>query len=275
MLVRCPSCRNTFSSDRTGPQDCPVCGKPLVVPEPPAAASHPADDVVPAGAPPPGIELGTPWERRLQLGLWTAWRDTLVEALFEPAKLFRAARIDRGAAQAGFAVLTVSVFWIAGQMLDRFLLRPWTQRAFETLASRGQFGPMLQKLMEAGGGNSPRTALLMVLLTPVIVLVALYANAAVTHVFALLLGQNKRGFAATFTACAYAFAPLALLAIPGCGAPVAAVWAAILTGIGLKETHRIGSGAAAATVLAPYLLVCCGGCALATLLVAGRGVIPQ
>ena len=44
-----------------------------------------------------------------------------------------------------------------------------------------------------------------------IVLVALYANAAVTHVFALLLGQNKRGFAATFTACAYAFAPLALL----------------------------------------------------------------
>src|SRR5256885_13474884 len=36
VLARCPSCRNTFSTDRPGRQDCPVCGKPLVVPEPPA-----------------------------------------------------------------------------------------------------------------------------------------------------------------------------------------------------------------------------------------------
>jgi hypothetical protein len=133
---------------------------------------------------------------------------------------------------------------------------------------RGQFGPTLQKLMQIESDNSPRTTVLMALLTPLIVLVALYANAAVTHVFALLLGQNKRGFPATFTACAYAFAPLVLFAIPGCGAPIATVWAAILTGIGLKYTHRIGSGGAAATVIAPYVLVCCGGCALAALFAA-------
>ena len=108
-----------------------------------------------------------------------------------------------------------------------------------------------------------------------LVLVTLYVNAAVTHLFAVLLGQNKRGFAATFTACAYAFAPLVLFAIPGCGAPIAVVWAAILTGIGLKHTHRIGPGGAAATVIAPYVLVCCGGCALAGLFVAGSGVLPR
>ena len=267
MYVRCPACRNTFDSERTGLQDCPVCGKPLVVPEPPSAASPSARSDVSAGAEAPA-EPGTPWERREDLGTWSAWRDTVVEALFEPGKLFQAARIDRGAAQTGFAVVTVTVFWIAGQMLDRFLLRPWTQRAVGGIVVRGQFGAMLQKMVQLESDNSPRTTVLMALLTPLVVLVALYANAAVTHAFALLLGQNKRGFAATFTACAYAFAPLVLFAIPGCGAPIAAVWAAILTGIGLKHTHRIGPGGAAATVIAPYVLVCCGGCALAAFLAA-------
>jgi hypothetical protein len=191
-----------------------------------------------------------------------------VEALFEPGKLFQAARIDRAGAQTGFAVVTVTVFWITGQMLDRFLLGPWTRRAVGGIAVGGQFGPMLQKLVQIQSDNSPRTTVLMALLTPLVVFVALYANAAVTHVFALLLGQNKRGFAATFTACAYAFAPLVLFAVPGCGAPIATVWAAVLTGVGLKHTHRIGSGGAAATVIAPYVLVCCGGCALAVLLTA-------
>jgi len=250
-----------------------VCGKPLVVPEQASAASTSFAGDVPAGA--PALEPGTPWERRVELGSWRAWRDTVVEALFEPGRLFQDARIDRGAAQARFAVVTVTVFWIAGQMLERFLLRPWTQRAVAGIAVRGQFGSVVQKLMQIESDNSPRTAALMALLTPVVVLVTLYVNAAVTHLFAVLLGQNKRGFAATFTACAYAFAPLVLFAIPGCGAPIAVVWAAILTGIGLKHTHRIGPGGAAATVIAPYVLVCCGGCALAGLFVAGSGVLPR
>src|SRR2546423_11473996 len=50
VLARCPNCRNTFSTDRAGRQDCPVCGKPLVVPDqqPPAAPAAPP----PADAPP-------------------------------------------------------------------------------------------------------------------------------------------------------------------------------------------------------------------------------
>jgi hypothetical protein len=65
------------------------------------------------------------------------------------------------------------------------------------------------------------------------------------------------------------------LAIPGCGGIVGAVWAAVLTGVGLKETHRIAPGGAAATVLAPYALLCCAGCVLAVLGgILARGV-PQ
>ena len=74
-----------------------------------------------------------------------------------------------------------------------------------------------------------------------------------------------REFAATFAACAYACAPLLLLAIPGCGSPVGVVWTVVLTGVGLQQTHRIPGRTAAAAVLAPYALICCATCALGVL----------
>src|SRR5258708_24766359 len=114
VLARCPSCRNTFSTDRTGRQDCPLCGKPLVVPEQPPAvlAATPADG--PQQAP-----AGTPWERREEPGLVRAWAQAIQQALFEPGKLFASARLDRGSAQLGFAVLTSSVFCALGQIFAR------------------------------------------------------------------------------------------------------------------------------------------------------------
>jgi len=275
VLVRCPSCRNTFATGRTGVQDCPLCGKPLAVPEPASVVSPTGTATSEASAVPFDTRTGTPWERRQETGAWRAWRDTLVESLFEPAKLFGAARTDRGWAQAGFAVATISTFSIVGQMLNRFLLGPWRQRAMESLRAQRLVSPIVEKLFAAGTGHSGRVAIAVVLLTPPIVFVFLYVNAAVTHACATLLGQNKRGFSATFAACAYGCAPLVLLAIPGCGESIAIVWAAILTGIGLKHMHGIGSGGATATVLAPYLLMCCGVCALAGLFAAERGGLGQ
>jgi hypothetical protein len=192
-----------------------------------------------------------------------AWRDTIVEALFEPAKLFGEARIDRGSSQAGFAVLTVSVFSIVGQMVNRFLLGPWRERALDKLRQQGVVSPLVEKLFEATAGRSAGTVIAVVLLTPVVAFLFLYLNAAVTHAFAALLGQNKRGFGATFAACAYASAPLVFMVIPGCGETIAIVWFIVLTGIGLKHVHGIGSGGATATVIVPYVLACCGICALA------------
>src|SRR2546426_5702839 len=115
VLARCPSCRNTFSTEGPGRQICPVCGKPLVVPVPAAAG---APDAGTAAQPP-----GTPWERREELGLWKAWGQTMQQALLDPAGLFASARLDRGAAQLGFAVFTISLFWAAGQTIEGILLR--------------------------------------------------------------------------------------------------------------------------------------------------------
>ena len=256
MLARCPSCRNTFSTDRSGRQDCPACGKPLVVPEQPQAIA-----ALPADGPAPAAPSGTPWERRAELGLWRGWAQTLQQALFEPGKLFASARLDRGSAQLGFAVVTTSVFWAIGQILERAVLsgqRDQMRRLLSTISDNPQVSPLLQKMIDAQSQtNSWGWTVGLSLLTPLFSFVFLYLNAGVTHAIALVLGQSKKGFAATFAACAYASAPLVLLAVPACGSFIAVIWLVVLTGIGLKETHRISSGGAAATVLAPYALICC------------------
>jgi len=203
---------------------------------------------------------GTPWERRKELGFWTAWAQTMQQALLEPAKLFESARLDRGASQLGFAVLTISLFWIVAQAEGLLLRgqRDQIRRLLGELARSPQASRMLQRMLDAQAQtSSPGWVVTFALITPLFALLFLYLNAAVTHAVAAIMGQAKRGFAATFAACAYACAPLALLAVPACGSIVAVIWVIVLTSIGMKITHGISTGAAAASVLAPYLVLCC------------------
>jgi len=231
----------------------------------------PAGDVQAASQPPaqplfePEAAPGTPWERRAELGFFRAFWDTVVQALFEPGRLFRSARLDRGSAQLGFAMLAAGAGWIAEQLINLFFLRNWTRTVLERLAGSGPMAPYWQRLAAATRETSTLASVLWICFAPLIVLVFVYLDAAVTHAAASLLGQSKRGFAATFAACTYACAPLLLLALPGCGSPIGIVWSVVLTGVGLQATHRISAGRAAAAVLAPYALLCCGACALAVL----------
>ena len=280
VLARCPNCRATFSTERTGRQECPACGKPLVVPEAPPAAGAPPASPTPAPAagpapgpaaprfdkgPPPDDAPGTPWERRPELSLRDAWLKTMEQALFDPGKLFTRARLDQGRAQLWFAVGTATVFGIAGQLIERFVLgarREEMVKWVQALQGGRSLPPWAVKMMESANDNSPSATLLAALLMPLFAFVLLYANAGVTHLAALLLGQNKRGFAATFAAAAYGTAPVVLLVIPGCGQLVAIIWIAVLTGVGLKHTHGMSTGGAAGAALAPYLLLCCLICGL-------------
>ena len=279
MLARCPSCRNTFTAERPGRQDCPACGKPLVVPEAPrpapAAAAEATGQPQQLALPPeeqaPVPPAGTPWERRDELGLWTAWMQTMQAALFEPQKLFAAARLDQNRAQLGFAVATSSVFWMVSQVLDRLLFGAQRERV-AGMIHQLHLPPGFERALQGSNANSVGATVVHALLAPLIMLVFLYASAGVTHLFALLFGQNRRGFPATFAAVAYGFAPFALLAVPGCGALIALVWCAVLTGIGMKQLHGITPMGAVATALTPYLLLCCAACA-AGLLVGMAAVL--
>jgi hypothetical protein len=183
------------------------------------------------------------------------------QALLEPGRLFQSARLDRGAAQLGFAVLTISAFWTIGQIVEGLLLRgqrDQLRRILGGIASNPDLSPVLQRIIEAQTqASSTGWVIALALCTPVFAVVFLYLNAALTHGLAALLGQAKRGFAATFAACAYACAPLVLLAVPACGSIIAVIWVIVLTSIGMKVTHGISTGAAVATVLAPYFVLCC------------------
>jgi hypothetical protein len=253
MLARCPNCRNTFSTERSGRQDCPSCGKPLVVPEQAVPVLATTDT--------PVSNDGTPWEHRRELGTLRAWSQTMQQALLEPAKLFASARLDHGSDHLSFAVWTTAIFWAIGQILERAMLSGQNEmyrRMLGGLTDNPDLSPMLRKMIDAGSaGNSWPWTIGLALLTPVFAYIFIYVNAAVTHGFALLLGQSKRGFPATFAACAYSCAPLVLVAVPACGSIVGVIWLVVLTGIGLKETHRISTGGAAATVLTPYIAFCC------------------
>jgi hypothetical protein len=215
------------------------------------------------GAPTDGA--GTPWERRRELGTFEAWKQTVWMALFEPGKLFREARLDKGSDQLWFALITGSIFVAAGQILDRLLFASQREQAMQLINDlRRVDAPMpawLQTMLSRTTEQASIGATIAVaLLAPLVMYVFIYANAGITHAAALVTGQARRGFAATFAAVAYGMAPCVLLIVPGCGGIASFFWCIVLIGVGLKITHGISSGGAAWAVLAPYLLLCCGGC---------------
>jgi len=276
MLARCPTCRETFSTDKTGQQACPACGKPLFVPEaPPVLAAPVATLGGPAGFPslggPAGPEIadlpGTPWERRPELPALSAWFETVKLALFEPGQLFARARLDRIGQQTSFAVITYGLFSVVGQLLSLGIGGPSQDKVLAQLHQlHGKLPDWLERYLEKSVQRSLAENLFIVALAPLAAFLFLWINAGVTHLCAIIFGQNRRGFAATFAACAYAMAPAVLCAVPACGSLVAVLWIIVLTGIGLKVTHGMSTGGATATTLGPYLFICCASCLLIVLL---------
>ncbi len=288
MLARCPTCRATFSTEKSGQQACPSCGKPLFVPEPApvlasvsgpqsgAGSGFPRFGEAPADA--AEAKEGTPWERRPELSAFAAWLETTKLALFEPRKLYSRARLDQRGAQTSYAVITFSIFSIVGQLIERLFVGPQQQHMLETFKQTmgDRIPPALLKLLDSSTHPTPATAIIAMLVAPAVAFIFLWANAGVTHLCAMLFGQNRKGFAATFAACAYAMAPMVLSPIPACGSIIGVLWIIVLTGIGLKETHGITPGGATATTLGPYLVFCCLTCGmLMMLLSAGASAIPQ
>lgn len=144
---------------------------------------------------------------------------------------------------------------------------------WEALALRaGIESQGLSKLLEQSRGFG-WAVWLTILLAPALVAAQLVLVTAVTHLMLLLLGGARRGYRATFRACAYAQAPEVLYLIPVCGAIVAPVWSLALRIVGLAAVHDTAASRAAAAVLLPVFL--CGGLLLLALawlgLLAGFG----
>src|SRR5256885_2447844 len=211
VLARCPSCRNTFSTEQPGRQNCPVCGKPLVVPdfrpgETGGPRAAPATDV--AGH---ALPSGTPWERRSELGLVKAWGSTVAQALFEPSRLFSAVRVESTGAHVGFALLTASAFSILNQLIGRVAVSPDRLRRMlgATQLPPGIDVESVVRLVYPTTGGVPGR----IVAAPPLAVAALYLNALLTPGLALPLQKSRRGFKPPAPACRYAFTPQGAVAL--------------------------------------------------------------
>ena len=94
------------------------------------------------------------------------------------------------------------------------------------------------------------------ILTPILVVIALFIGAAITHLLVMLLVKPENaGFEATFRVGAYCQVTQLIGWIPIIGPLVAIVWAIVLSVFGIREVHATTTGKAALIVLIPLAVL--------------------
>jgi hypothetical protein len=241
MQIRCPHCGNVFESTGLDVHSCPHCGQRI---------EHTA-------APEPGGESAaeepTAWERRGELGLFTAYWQTWKGIVLSPDKFWERVRPQ------GSLWDALAFSWIASGLSTLISL------PLQLLQGSGQMREALERMNNLppdvreslisffAGGGQLGLALGGLLLYPVTFII----TTGIVHLFCLLFGVAQNGFNATARAVGYATAPLLLSWVP-CVNMGLAVYVIVLEVWGLARLQRTTYGRAAAAVLTPYgLLLCC------------------
>ena len=232
------------------------------------------DAVPPPPAPPPAPPqpAGLPWERRRETGAVTALAATFRILLAEPVAGFATAR------RAGDLGSPISWAVLLG-WLGFAANIGWTMLA--------NVNPLAWLPTAASSRSLPEMAMTgvvfaaVVVVLPLLVLVGLFLQSALVHLFLLLYGgirQSETGFEGTLRAISWSATAQMALLVPLVGGLVAAVWGVCLQVLALVSFHRTSAGRALAAVLTPLVLCCvciffffAGAAALAVLGLAGAG----
>ncbi|BDG03319.1 YIP1 family protein [Anaeromyxobacter oryzae] len=213
----------------------------------------------PGGPGPFEPELPAPFAERQTRGLFSAFFETWKLAATDPQRFFRRVRIDQSGSAVLFGVIAYS-FGNAVQGVYSYVTGQQTlvaaERAMHDLPPEA--AEMARKVLGMFAGPA---VLASVVLSPVMALIGIYLSAAIVHLLLMLFKGAARGFDATLTAVGYAYGLYLLLAVPGCGSLIAAVWYLVVLVIGLGQTQRCGPGKSAAAVFAPAILLCVCCCA--------------
>jgi hypothetical protein len=201
----------------------------------------------------------SPFAERAQRGFFGAFFETWKLVATQPQQFFRWVRID----QTGTAILFGVIASTAGNAVTAFYNYLSGQQALVAMREimekvpeeQARFMRMYVEFFTGG------MTLAQVVLSPILTLIFMYVGAGILHLLLMLFRGAKRPFDATLTAVAYANGLNLLLAVPGCGGLLAAVWGIVVLIVGLGEIQRCGSGKAAAAVLAPAALACVCCCA--------------
>jgi hypothetical protein len=177
-----------------------------------------------------------PWPPREHDSVLDAAATTWKESVFHPTSFFRrmSREFDFGWVVGYYLIVGVlgwglGLFWemiFPGSVVDRF------------------FPP----------DETTSNPVIEFLLSPIILLVALFCFAGVVHLFLLMFGAAKHGYGASVRVFAFAVGPTLFEVVPFLGGPVGSIWSLVLTVIGLREAHESTTGRVLAAVLVPAFL---------------------
>jgi hypothetical protein len=185
---------------------------------------------------------GSPWERRLELGLWQGIYQTFVSVLFSPARFFREMSSGKGIKEPmAFGLLLGSL----GYMLSFF---------WEFLLVSGAIKSLSSDIFS----QVPLNQLFMIamFLSPILAILNMFITAAVIHVSMLAFNSGKGRFEGTFRVIAFGQATKVLSIVPFLGVITGWVWNIAVVVNGLKEIHKTSNFKAIAAVFVSIILSC-------------------
>jgi len=229
---------------------------PAAAGPPPAGATS---TITPSATPAP--ESGLPWDERQERGFFNAFIETLQMVLARPTIAFTAMKREGGLTEPLLYVLVGGSFGLIVYFIYSF--------AFQSLGIFAQRNP-LTHLVGMGIGS-----VVLLILTPVLIVISVFINAAILHVCLMIVGGAKQSFETTFrVVCFSAGSVYPLMIVPLCGGIIAGVWGIVLRCIGLARAHETDTGRAVLAVFLP-LIVCCGGGFLLVILFGGIGALSH
>jgi len=187
---------------------------------------------------PEGLQL-PPWERRERFGFLNGLYLTVKDVLVAPRQFFHRMPTQVGLVPPLLFAIVIGVFaaffdwmWsLAGSSLEMF------------------FAEDLEEVVKG-----PVAMFLHFVFSPVTIIIAVFLEAALLHLFLMLFGGNKLGFEATFRVAAYGQAAGILALVPFCGTPLGILWSLLVTIIGLYSIHDTDPWKAVAAVVVPMAL---------------------
>jgi hypothetical protein len=193
-----------------------------------------------------GLAEPIPWERRKELGFWSALSQTTRAVCARPTRFFRTPFV---AEDMGSSLYYGTAMYTLGQALYALTI------GLAFLAAGVGFGISLEEPIVAGAGAGYGVCIFVSIAVqaPIYGLMGILVGGACSHGTLVLLKSAKASFETSIRAVAYANGPQIFFAVP-CIGYLAPFWVIWLETVGLREVHQISTGQALVATLGYRLL---------------------
>jgi len=166
----------------------------------------------------------TPWERRIELGLWIGIKQTIKSILFSPKHMFSSMSAKDGWREPlAFGLLVGSISSMCAFFWEFLIAHGGFLRPF------GSFSHSL---------SSPIIFLIFIFLSPLFVGMSILISSLIIHFLLVLVKAGNNRFETTLRVIAYSQATRIWSMIPFIGSMIGWIWRSIVQIIGLKEAHE-------------------------------------